>query len=389
MNKQARDTYNGGDLYVIAGSKELCESPPRFPGPGRYPVLPAGGTPATFGSMDQVADALLSLKQEHGYTPETGSLFKLVPVPVGEVEAAMAKARARQVADTVYDLCQDHCGRPVEQAESELICADCPARQHLSAKQLSCARTYLAEKWAAMRNSTQRTVALVGCSARKLERPAPARGLYTGVLFQYARTWVTGNGWPWHVLSAEHGLVDPDQVLEPYDTRFRQSAPSEWVDEVWQSLLERYDGLTVHFKLLAGLPYRVQLMRRIQDHLGWTAEAPLAGLGIGQQIAWLRERAAKARRYPGAPPACPECGDVSQATKTYNAVGLAVCLNCNSAFEPPLIGQWVLGDVSSYNVEKQGGGWVTVRASSMDHAEKLVCAMGLTPVCIQEAEDDV
>ena len=328
--------------------------------------------------------------------------------------------------------------------------------------------------WCPLGSNAVKTVALVGCSARKLGRPAPARDLYTGVLFQYARTWVTGNGWPWHVLSAEHGLVDPDRVLEPYDTRFRQSAPSEWVDEVWQSLLERYDGRPVHFKLLAGLLYRVQLMRRIQDHPGWTAEAPLAGLGIGQQVAWLRERTVKARRYPGAPPACPNCGDASQSTKTYDLTfgrgvclncfhivldpnlinrwvqgdvsaysvktergdcvtvyavdmehaerlirameltpvhvqesppcpncgdirqstktyddaGLAACWNCKSAFEPGLIGQWVLGDVSSYAVETQGDDWVTVRAVDMDHAEKLARAMGLTPLCIQEAEEN-
>jgi hypothetical protein len=145
----------------------------------------------------------------------------------------------------------------------------------------------------------------------------------------------------------------------------------------------------VHFKLLAGLAYRDQLMQRIQDHPGWTAEAPLAGLGIGQQIAWLRERVVETRRYPGAPPSCPDCGDVSQATKTYDDAGLTVCLNCNSAFEPPLIGQWVLGDVSSYAVETERGDWVTVRATDMGHAEKLVHAMRLTPVCIQEAEGDV
>ncbi len=47
---------------------------------------------------------------------------------------------------------------------------------------------------------------------------------------------------------------------------------------------------------------------------------------------------------PGTPlPACPVCGDTSQNTKTYDDAGLAVCLNCESAFEPGLIGEWVLG----------------------------------------------
>ncbi|MGD9101265.1 MAG: hypothetical protein PVF45_12365, partial [Anaerolineae bacterium] len=233
------------------------------------------------------------------------------------------------------------------------------------------------------------TVALVACSARKLTRPALARALYTSVLFRAARTWVEANGWPWHVLSARHGLVDPDQVLAPYDACFQQSAPSGWVEAVWTSLLERYAGRRVHFKLLASLAYRDRLMQRIRDHPDWRAEAPLAGLGIGQQIVWLRERSVKTRRYPGAPPSCPGCGDVSQATKTYgNDSGLAVCLNCKSAFEPMLIGEWVLGGVSLYAIETEGGEWVTVRAVDEDHAEKLALAMGLTPICVQEAEDE-
>lgn len=41
-------------------------------------------------------------------------------------------------------------------------------------------------------------------------------------------------------------------------------------------------------------------------------------------------------------PACPHCGDLSQGKKGYLDNGLAVCRNCNSTFEPMLIGEWVL-----------------------------------------------
>jgi hypothetical protein len=86
-------------------------------------------------------------------------------------------------------------------------------------------------------------------------------------------------------------------------------------------------------------------------------------------------------------PVCPECGDASQSTKTYDNAGLAVCWNCKSAFEPGLIGEWVLGDVRPYAVETERGDWVTVLAVDMGHAESLINAMGLTPVCVQEAEE--
>ena len=64
-----------------------------------------------------------------------------------------------------------------------------------------------------------RTIALIGCSATKRDRPAPARELYQGTLFKLARAWSEAQGLDWYVLSAKHKLVHPDQVLEPYNER--------------------------------------------------------------------------------------------------------------------------------------------------------------------------
>lgn len=62
-------------------------------------------------------------------------------------------------------------------------------------------------------------VALVSCGKLKLDHPAPARDLYVGPLFADAKAHVLAGGYDhWFILSAEHGLVHPDRVLEPYDT---------------------------------------------------------------------------------------------------------------------------------------------------------------------------
>lgn len=69
---------------------------------------------------------------------------------------------------------------------------------------------------------------VVPCSREKLDRPAPARDLYIGSMFRQtlkcaeraaARDEREGRG-PTRILvmSAEHGFVHLDQVLEPYDT---------------------------------------------------------------------------------------------------------------------------------------------------------------------------
>lgn len=59
------------------------------------------------------------------------------------------------------------------------------------------------------------TVGLVGCASQKLKRPAPARELYVSPLFKKASAYAEATCDRWYVLSAKHGLVHPDAVLEP------------------------------------------------------------------------------------------------------------------------------------------------------------------------------
>ena len=57
---------------------------------------------------------------------------------------------------------------------------------------------------------TPKPIYLVACVAAKLDRPAPARDLYTSPWFQKARAYVERQGGQWFVLSAKHGLIAPD-----------------------------------------------------------------------------------------------------------------------------------------------------------------------------------
>ncbi|MCU1510458.1 MAG: hypothetical protein JWO34_298 [Arthrobacter sp.] len=67
--------------------------------------------------------------------------------------------------------------------------------------------------------STAITVGLVGCASQKLKRPAPTRELYVYQLFKKASAYAELTCDRWYLLSAKHGLVHPDTVLEPYDMR--------------------------------------------------------------------------------------------------------------------------------------------------------------------------
>jgi len=77
------------------------------------------------------------------------------------------------------------------------------------------------------------TIIVIPCAAAKSATPAPARSLYTS--FNFAHTLgaaeleaidterVCGTSTTVMILSAEHGLVELDQVLAPYDTKMGQA----------------------------------------------------------------------------------------------------------------------------------------------------------------------
>ena len=127
-------------------------------------------------------------------------------------------------------------------------------------------------------------IGLVGCGASKLSYPAPARRLYTGSLFRKASAYAETTCDRWYVLSALHCLLNPDEVIEPYDVTL-DPTDGEWADQVVAQL--RADLADVERPLLvvlAGSRYRT-----ILDQSPWPHEVPMRGLGIGQQLAWLTD----------------------------------------------------------------------------------------------------
>lgn len=60
-------------------------------------------------------------------------------------------------------------------------------------------------------------VVLISCVKTKLEVPAAAKDLYVSPLFLKERRYAESSGRPWFILSAEHGLVGPEEWLAPYE----------------------------------------------------------------------------------------------------------------------------------------------------------------------------
>ena len=149
-------------------------------------------------------------------------------------------------------------------------------------------------------------IGLVGCVKSKLTHAAPAADLYTSPLFRGRRAYVGRSCERWLVLSALHGAVRPDVVLEPYDVTLNDASRAErraWASRVLGQLegeLGSLRGLT--FEIHAGANYTDWGLVEGLRERGATVEQPLAGLSLGQQLAFY----AAAGLAQACPPAAKE-----------------------------------------------------------------------------------
>ena len=132
-------------------------------------------------------------------------------------------------------------------------------------------------------------IVLVSCVKSKRPAPAPAKDLYVSPLFTHERRYAEALGCPWFILSAEHGLVAPDEWLSPYErylpdtpARYR-SAWGSWVAE----RLEMLAGPLTHkvVEIHAGSTYADALTPPLRAK-GAALRFPLAGLSMGRRLQW-------------------------------------------------------------------------------------------------------
>jgi hypothetical protein len=120
-----------------------------------------------------------------------------------------------------------------------------------------------------------RALFVVPCSSSKLAHCAPARLLYTGTTFRLAPRVVEREaaltaepGLPTSVLimSARHGLITPDTVIDPYDQTITDAGSIPVSSLVTQLLMHRATSRTDIYAFLPRL-YRTRL-RATADLLG-------------------------------------------------------------------------------------------------------------------------
>lgn len=134
---------------------------------------------------------------------------------------------------------------------------------------------------------------LITRAKSKSPKPAAARDLYVSSRFRKARAFAEQRGGPWFILSAEHGLVTPDEWLAPYE-RYLPDTPQdyrrswgEWVGARLELLVGDLGGRIV--ELHAGQAYVAPLLLPLTRR-GAVVERPLQGLTLGQWHAWYEKR---------------------------------------------------------------------------------------------------
>ena len=134
---------------------------------------------------------------------------------------------------------------------------------------------------------------LITCVKSKREVPAAAKDLYVSPLFTRQRAYAEHTGLPWFILSAEHGLVAPDDWLAPYERYLPDTPPAyraawgRWVAERLELLTGALQDRVI--EIHAGSVY----IEALSPHLiakGAVLRTPLEGLSMGRRLSWYAHR---------------------------------------------------------------------------------------------------
>lgn len=133
-----------------------------------------------------------------------------------------------------------------------------------------------------------RRIGLVGCVKQKRAGSAAAQDLYTSPLFVGRRRYVEKSCGQWWILSAEYGLVHPQDVIAWYDKTLKGASTYErraWSGRILNAIDQRIhptreDVVEIH----AGSDYRDYGLVSGLRARGALVEIPTQGLTVGKQL---------------------------------------------------------------------------------------------------------
>ena len=135
-------------------------------------------------------------------------------------------------------------------------------------------------------------IALLGCTKLKHNQRCKAGVMYNvSPLFRGIKQYMLQFDYDqWFILSAKYGLLNPDVEIEPYDESLYDKSRIDynlWVKTVIKQLDEIVtDGDVVTF--YCGRKYRDGIIPYL-TRKGIEYHIPMEGMGIGQQLKFLKE----------------------------------------------------------------------------------------------------
>jgi hypothetical protein len=127
-------------------------------------------------------------------------------------------------------------------------------------------------------------VCFVSCGKNKASEKRPCSFLYTGDLFQKSFRLAKVSYDAVAILSAKHGMLQPDDVIAPYDLTLKTMAKREralWARKVSAQIIARYPPEAWQYVYFAGADYTQGLP---------TGEHPMGKLSFGRRLQWLNQK---------------------------------------------------------------------------------------------------
>ena len=132
-------------------------------------------------------------------------------------------------------------------------------------------------------------IVLISCVKKKMDRRTKAEEMYISTLFKnnlkYAKSLNPSNIF---ILSAEHGLLELNTEIDPYDKTLNKMCINDikkWSELVLKKLQIFADLNFDEFIILAGIRYRKFLIPSLKN-----VKIPMVGLEFGKQLKWLKEK---------------------------------------------------------------------------------------------------
>lgn len=143
-------------------------------------------------------------------------------------------------------------------------------------------------------------IVLLSCTKSKLDKPAPARDMYSpSPMFQKTKSYGEGlKPDKMFILSAKYGLLPMDKQIEPYDLTLKTMKADE--KNQWGEMVKGQMGKVGlspekdNFIFLTGSEYMKPLEKFIPSE---NVEKPMEGKRMGERLSWLNSQVKKLQEF--------------------------------------------------------------------------------------------